>query len=226
MPDVQEVAAGKHEREGAEMMLLTEPISHYDLSKATAEWAIKSSDIALFEYQSWASSEFPDCLVFHNHTTTLYEVKVSRPDFLRDREKPFRKLVGVTVMTAYYWEYAKKHEHMGLKINNFKGTWWQFFEKYYPKNKIIQEEKKSALGRYRYYVCPAGLIDPGEVGDWGLYWFKNGRFTKKKESATFRRNMHAENAILVHALRKIKNEGDKRVLVKPYQRVEATEAKK
>ena len=54
----------------------------------------------------------------------------------------------------------------------------------------------------RYYVCPWGLIQQDEVGGWGLIWFKNERFYRKKESEKFRRNIHAELALLTHAFRK------------------------
>ena len=39
-------------------------ITHFDLCKKTAEWQLPKSKIVLFEYQSYATDEFPDVLCF------------------------------------------------------------------------------------------------------------------------------------------------------------------
>jgi hypothetical protein len=42
------------------------------------------------------------------------------------------------------------------------------------------------LGSYRYYLCPAGLIEPSEVnGGWGLLYCHQYKITIKKESERF-----------------------------------------
>lgn len=69
------------------------------------------------------------------------------------------------------------------------------------------------MGYHRYYVCPKKLIKPGEVGPWGLIWF-NGRFSIKKKSESFRRNLYEENSLLVHALRKKLNGEEINVIAK------------
>lgn len=66
-------------------------MTHSELCKATAERFIKNGMLALYEYQSYATSEFPDVLVVGNGWTTLYEIKTSRSDFLADAKKDARK---------------------------------------------------------------------------------------------------------------------------------------
>jgi len=59
-------------------------ITHYDLCKKTAERFLKLSWVVLYEYQSYATNEFPDVITFKNGMTFLYEIKVNRQDFLND----------------------------------------------------------------------------------------------------------------------------------------------
>lgn len=66
-------------------------MNHKELCKITADWAIKNAFIALYEYQSYATSEFPDVFVVGSIYTTLYEIKTSRADFISDAHKDARK---------------------------------------------------------------------------------------------------------------------------------------
>lgn len=65
--------------------------SHNDLCAFTANHFIKSNKIVLYNYQSYASFEFPDVLAFGNNISTLYEIKTSHSDFLADSKKEVRK---------------------------------------------------------------------------------------------------------------------------------------
>lgn len=65
-------------------------MTHGELCKATAERFIKDGMLALYEYQSYATGEFPDVLIVGNGWTTLYEIKTSRSDFLADSHKDAR----------------------------------------------------------------------------------------------------------------------------------------
>jgi len=47
--------------------------------------------IALYEYQSYATAEFPDVLIVGNCWTILFEIKTSRSDFLADANKSARR---------------------------------------------------------------------------------------------------------------------------------------
>lgn len=171
-------------------------ISHYDLCKITAQRFLKESDIVLFEYQSFATGEFPDVLCFKNAFTKLFEIKVSRSDFLADAIKDSRR---------------KWKPKVGLYGN--AGSLDLIAKA--PELYYIEAPH---LGLQRYYVCPSGIIKPDEVPDaWGLYWYSGGRFYQKKKSGKFRRNIHEEISILSHAFRKYHNGNGDNILVKDYK---------
>jgi len=160
-------------------------MTHYDLCKLTAEWALKKSTIVLWEYQSYATDEFPDVLAFKNGYTTLFEIKMSKQDFDTDRDKKCRIEKKIKYIPGLY---RKANQPLLLK--------WK---------KELQEFCQEAphLGRKRYYVCPSGLIQPEEIeSGWGLYWNKGNRFYLKKESKSFKCNIYDEIRILEHAFRK------------------------
>ncbi len=165
-------------------------ISHKELCELTAKNYFKNSDVVLWEYKAVCTSEEPDVLVYKGERTSLFEIKVSRSDFLADKKKICRKI--------------HKNEH---------GT--NFISKEFPYKKYDLKEL-GQLGRWRYFVCPTGLIKPEEVGHWGLIWFENGRFRIKKDSNTFRRNIQREMNLLVHALRKKTGLIDCNVLVRSF----------
>jgi hypothetical protein len=170
-------------------------ISHFDLCKKTAEWCIKKYNIAIYDYQSYATSEFPDVVCFkEGYSSILYEIKVSRNDFKSDSKKESRQNLRP----------VKKH----IRKNKYSPGYYHVFS------------EKPHIGAYRYYVCPAGLINPEDVKYFGLIWYneKNGRFIRKKDSEQFRRNIYAENNILVHAMRKLMNGVDTNIVFKKYNR--------
>jgi hypothetical protein len=174
-------------------------ISHYELCKVTAERFLKGSEIVLFEYQSIVSGEFPDVLCFNGAYTKLFEIKVDKQDFRRDKLKDCRIEYSVK-----YWTHLHRFRDKGTRIV-FEDPRMQEFIKECPH-----------LGRRRYYVCPKGLIQPEDVKNgWGLYWY-NGRFSKKKESGQFKHDMFAEMNILSHAFRKCFNINADNILVKEY----------
>lgn len=181
-------------------------ITHFDLCKVTAERFIKDFQVAVYEYQSFASGEFPDVLCFKGGTTSLFEIKVSRSDFLADSKKESRRKwkpkVGLYSVSARFETESKAMYE--LRASN-------------PELFFIEAPH---LGRHRYYVCPWGMIEPKEVPEsWGLYWYraKDGRFFHKKRSGNFRRNIHAELSILSHAMRKYASEGPQtNILINTY----------
>jgi hypothetical protein len=177
-------------------------ISHYDLCKKTAEKFIKQSKIVLFEYQSFATNEFPDVLCFKDSKTTLFEIKVNYQDFKKDNQKDCRIKYRLK-----YFPSAREHKRIASKIK-FEWKSWGLSE-------LIQQAPH--LGRHRYYVCPAGLIQKDEVENgWGLYWY-DGKFKKKKESKIFRPNMYEEMRILEHAFRKHACGDGKNILINKYK---------
>ncbi len=176
-------------------------MTHTELCKLTAERFIKNSgnNIAIYEYQSYVSGEHPDVLIYGN-TTILFEIKISRSDFLSDKQKDARK--KYKTRSYIHRNHAGKYE---VRL-------------YTPE---LRWNEKPHLGLRRYYVCEYGLIHPDEVERWGLYWYTGGRFYKKKESDKFVRNIHAENRLLSHAFRKYANTpNDPNIIVKPYSKVD------
>ena len=176
-------------------------LTHYSLCKHTAEWYVKKANIAFYEYKGWTAEE-PDVLGFNGHTTTLFEIKMSRSDFLRDKHKDCR----TKWKPKGYWSLWNNK-----KLNKQMLKWKQ----YAPELYYIESPH---LGVYRYYVCPSGLIKPEDIPEgWGLIWFKNGRFYKKIISKKFKRNLYSENLILVHGIRRIASEGYKGIIIRTYE---------
>lgn len=66
-------------------------MTHTELCLATAKHFLKDAMVALYEYQSWTTGEFPDVLVFGANSSTLYEIKMSHSDFLADSHKDARR---------------------------------------------------------------------------------------------------------------------------------------
>ena len=72
-------------------MLPAVDFSHRKLVEISYEWLIKRCGFAFKELRS-LSNECPDVLGFRADESILIECKVSRSDFLADKNKPFRKI--------------------------------------------------------------------------------------------------------------------------------------
>ncbi len=178
--------------------LITQQI-HFNLCWLTATWAMKkfNGDLCLYEYQSFASGEHPDVLLYHGQRTMLFEIKTDIADFKRDQKKPARKKYKTR------WYLSKNSPEDVLH-----------FQTYNPELYYIQSPH---LGIRRFYVCPHGLIDPAEVPEgWGLHWVKNGRFFRKKNSCNWRRDIHTELGLSIHAMRKYANSERSNIIIKKW----------
>jgi hypothetical protein len=177
-------------------------LKHYDLCKIVAQHFLKKNKIALFEYQGIIFSEFPDVLCFNSGYSTLFEIKVGRQDFLKDKNKKCR----IEQKVKYFPRFSRN------SLNKINGINWGELR----MEEFIQEMPH--LGRHRYYVCPNNLINPDEINNgWGLYWYNGNRFRKKKESKNFKVNMHEELIIMEHAFRKYYCEAPKNILINGYK---------
>jgi hypothetical protein len=175
-------------------------VTHFELCELTAKRFLKDSKVVLFEYQSIATMEYPDVLCFGN-TTVLFEIKVDYQDFKKDDKKECRSKYEIKYF-PHFSNLPKKFEKINWKAHGME--------------EFIKEAPH--LGRYRYYVCPAGLILPHEVRNgWGLYWYQNNKFYLKKDSKRFRNNMHGEMRLLSHAFRKYASGCGDNILVKEYR---------
>jgi hypothetical protein len=57
---------------------------------------------------------------------------------------------------------------------------------YFADQKKEHRHYRSQIGNLRYYLCPVGLILPGEVnGGWGLLYCHDHKITVEKESNIF-----------------------------------------
>lgn len=173
--------------------------THFELSQITAQWTLNKFKpwVVLYEYQSFASGEFPDVLVYRGSGTILFEIKVSRSDFLRDSEKEARKK----------WK---------PKIKGFWNTVTDaLIVKTLPPELYYIEHPH--LGVQRFYVCPKGLLNPEEIPEgWGLYWW-DGKFRKKKDSGNWRADVHSERNLAAHALRRYASGDSTGILVNTYE---------
>lgn len=177
-------------------------ISHYDLCKITAEKFLRESKIVLYEYQSFATGEFPDVLRFKGGYTWLYEIKISKQDFLKDEAKDCR----IQTRIKYFPSFTRNRWD---KINGIK---WKEF----GMEEFITQ--KPHLGRERFYVCPEKLIMPEEIKNgFGLYWYNGKTLRKKKDSKKFKANIYDEQRILEHAFRKYACGDGDNILVNKYK---------
>lgn len=164
---------------------MNKELTHSELCILTAKKFIK--EIALIEYKCQMLNEEPDVLVFDSYSdTTLYEIKISRDDFWKDWNKPFRI-------------YCKSIYH---------------------RNRLVVDTLDYSLGRHRYYVCPADLIQIDELPlGWGLIWYKNNRFYLKKKSELFKNNKGLENRLLINAIKRVNEHRKDNILIKEYLRI-------
>jgi len=176
---------------------VSKKLNHYDLCKLTAEHFIKDFHLVIFEYQTLISYEHPDVLCFKDYSV-LFEIKMSRQDFLKDAEKDCR----VEKQIKYFTSFKRNRFD---KINGIK--WEQF-----GMQEFFQQSPH--LGKLRYYVCEKDLISPDEIHNgFGLYYFNNGKFRKVKDSKTFKRDLYKENQLLSHAFRNFGNGNSENILV-------------
>jgi hypothetical protein len=204
---------------------MTSSISHSELCIITARRFI--GKVALYEYKGFITREEPDVLVFDDGGTTLYEIKVSLSDFNADKYKECRRKYRLPAwahtLTIFNndplelknaVERARKHMGLEKKVRGDNNTVRFEMIKGKPEITLVEQEH---LGKFRYFVCPDSIIPIEKLPDgWGLYYFKNGRFYRKKTSQIFRPNIRKELDILTHALRRYASGDSTGILVNTY----------
>lgn len=91
-PNSEPEAENKHVSQSiANAMLPAVDLSHRGLVEIAYKWLIKKCGFAFKELRS-LSNECPDVLGFNSCSSILIECKVSRSDFLADKNKHFRKI--------------------------------------------------------------------------------------------------------------------------------------
>jgi hypothetical protein len=201
-------------------------MTHEELCYATAKWSITppaAACLALYEYQSYASQEFPDVLTYHCNGTTLYEIKMSHSDFIADLGKEARVMKGEYSAYAYIQasvreilERGKKRKDALYIDDRFK---WKL-ENISQYNHCLSKQDKTYqeaphLGEARFYVCPGGIIAKDEVPEgWGLIYLDDrGQFRQILSSGKWKANIRAERDIIAHALRKLGNGVEQGILI-------------
>jgi len=193
-------------------------MTHKELCLATAKRFIDR--VALYEYKSTSSFyEQPDVLVFGEKGTMLFEIKMSLSDFKADQYKDCRKKyrmpywaqhINYTRSASHFiqqqmQEQAEKEKRPRVRFLLIRGK---------PEVELVENEH---LGNLRYFVCPWGIIPIEKIPEgWGLYYYKGGKFFKKKESGNFRSDLRTENNLAVHALRRYASGDSKGILINTY----------
>ena len=146
-------------------------MKHEELVLYSQKWLLKKTRCSIaFTEIKCINSEIADVIGFASGDySILIECKVSRADFLRDRNKSFR-----------------------------------------------DPDLKKAVGKYRFYSCPEGLIKSTEIPDnWGLIYFTTkgkgemiwnpycASLTGNIWNGGFNFNKEAERNILYSALRRL-----------------------
>lgn len=145
-------------------------MTHSELVNIAYNFMLKKFSVGIaYKEIKTISAECADVIGFGSHQhSVLFEIKVSRSDFLADKKKPFR-------------------------INPEKG-----------------------IGRYRFYVCPSGMINISDLPHgWGLIWIIDNKlevvlnpFCRNQKIFSCHQNRHeqintqAERDILYSALRR------------------------
>ncbi|MDO6389017.1 hypothetical protein Q4E40_02675 [Pontibacter sp. BT731] len=140
-------------------------MTHQELVEIGYRWLLNkaSCGIAFKELHSnTPTGEQPDVIGFGSWGhSVLIECKVSRPDYMADHKKRFRK-----------------QPHKGM-------------------------------GKFRFYLTPAGLITARELPDnWGLLYADNNKITVAHNpygafnQSPFKQNLLAEHGLLYSALRR------------------------
>ncbi len=203
-------------------------MTHSELCRLTAEWVIKppAADwLALYEYQSFATQEFPDVLSYSATGTRLYEIKTSHADFLADQKKEAR------VCRGSYWMHGGLHAEIdNLWSQNRKQKNALFIDKKFDRKirridtffTLLEQNDKTYqepphLGERRYYVCEPGIIDESELPTgWGLIYFDGKKFKEIRDSSKWKPNVRAERDIMAHALRRYASGDDTGILIHTY----------
>jgi hypothetical protein len=197
---------------------MNDQISHDQLGELYAAKMRRSGKLAIANYKHINTWEHPDVVVwmtgFSIHTI---EVKVSKSDFRRDAKKPFRETFGAYHLRCLqdFDKRLKQHEasvaeeerraaerHVlmnerrrasGIAEEPYSSPVNAHWRKFYYCNPC----RHKGMGNYRSYLCPEGLIVPGDIPDgWGLIWYsphKGGAFRVKvqpKELPTEEVNHH------------------------------------
>ena len=149
--------------------------------------------LALYEYQGFASEEFPDVFLVGLRWTKLFEIKTNHLDFLQDQKKKCR-IKYIPSRWHGYVPFQGKIEH--------------------PTKEYIECPH---LGNKRYYVCEEGIINQEELPEgWGLFYVIGKKFKLMQESKMWRPDVHRERDLITHAFRRYASGDTTGILINTY----------
>lgn len=147
-------------------------VTHSTLVAVAAQYMSKRLPVVLPEFFSH-NSELPDVIGFKDDYSVLYEIKVSRSDYLSDKNKYFRQHPEKGMGDRRYYVVPK-----GMVAPEELPNGWGLIY-LYPSG-ILREVKSS-------YIKPPADHDPVEVWRW---------------AGTFEKNVKAEQHLLYYYARR------------------------
>ena len=124
-------------------------MTHFELCKKTAERFVSS--VALFEVSMLGIPERPDVLDFNSSCrSTLFEIKMSRSDFLADRKKYSRAVepwFGEKRYFVCYGDFIKEDEvPQGWGLYHFKND--KFYKIKESDNFFLDDSERKEMWRH------------------------------------------------------------------------------
>lgn len=134
-------------------------MTHFELCKKTAERFVSS--VALFEVSMLEILEKLDVLDFNSSgRSTLYEIKMSRSDFLADRKKYSRAVnpwFGEKRYFVCYGDFIKENEvPQGWGLYHFKNG--KFYKIKESDNFFITESEREDMWKHNTYLLLNQII--------------------------------------------------------------------
>lgn len=184
------------------------PISHDALGELYAKRLRSKGGLAIANFNHTEVWEKPDVVTWSGgFSVHLIEVKTSRSDFRRDFDKPWRQTNETFAerekrnldkawarYEAYLVEHAARQIERQRQSDEFcdaRGLPRTILTPYKPYDFHWSFDRRVlGMGKYRSYLCPAGLITKEDLPErWGLVWYDptktRGQFSMKRHPVAF-----------------------------------------
>jgi len=142
------------------------------------------------------------------------EITIEHEELVKLAEKWLRGRGCGVVLTELHTHASERPDAIGFRsgysiVVECKTSWADFAA---DAQKVIRLLPYEGMGSYRFYLCPAGLIDVSDLPEnWGLIWVnEEGKARMVRgpkgniwgQAFSFEKNMKAEQLMLVSALRR------------------------
>lgn len=156
-----------------ENQILPTPLTHSQCVQIATRYMSKRCSVVLPEFFCF-NSELPDVIGFTPRTSVVYEIKISRSDFFKDRNKSFRMRPEDGMGDYRYYVVPK-----GLITKEELPKGWGLLY-IYPNQKI-----RNIVGSY---------WPPEPDADLSKDWERGGAFPKNKDAETYLLYYYARRA--------------------------------